>query len=160
MSAVQASAEQGDRPAGTSLAFRAALEADAPLARTSATPAAAFLAARRMYLKGQRIDMLALAAELGVSRATLYRWTGPRERLLADILWSLSDEVFEQAKTDHPQHAGVERLLAIYQQHVGVLVEAAPQLSSPGDARGTAHPHHTGGWRASPDGRQARRAVS
>jgi AcrR family transcriptional regulator len=126
MSAVRASAEPDDRQAHASLAFRAAREANAELTRTSATPAAAFLAARRMYLKGQRIDMLALAAELGVSRATLYRWTGPRERLLADILWSLSDEVFEQAKADHLEHTGVERLLAIFRQHVGVLVEAQP----------------------------------
>lgn len=125
MSAVRASADRDDQ-AGASLAFRAAREANAQLTRTSATPAAAFLAARRMYLKGKRIDMLALAAELGVSRATLYRWTGHRERLLADVLWSLSDEVFEQAKADHPQHTGVERLLAVYRQHVGLLVEAQP----------------------------------
>ena len=121
-----ASAERDDRSAPASLAFRAAREADAQLTRSSATPAAAFLAARRMYLKGQRVDMLALAAELGVSRATLYRWTGHRERLLADILWSLSDEVFEQAKADHLEHTGAERLLAIFRQHVGVLVEAQP----------------------------------
>src|SRR5258708_27222034 len=30
--------------------------------------------------------MVALAEELGISRATLYRWTGDRDRLLADIL--------------------------------------------------------------------------
>src|SRR5437016_13844445 len=96
-----------DRPSiGESPAFRAAREANTELTRTNATPAAAFIAARRMYLKGQRVDMLALAAQLGVSRATVYRWTGHRERLLADILWSLSDEVFEQAKADHPEHTG------------------------------------------------------
>ena len=32
--------------------------------------------------------MVALAAELDVSRATLYRWTGDRERLLADAVWA------------------------------------------------------------------------
>jgi AcrR family transcriptional regulator len=126
VSAARGSAERDDRSAQASLAFRAACEANAALARSSATPAAAFMAARRMYLKGQRVDMLALAAELGVSRTTLYRWTGHRERLLADILWSLSDEVFEHAKADHLEHTGVERLLAIFRQHVGVLVEAQP----------------------------------
>ena len=126
MSAVRASVEPDDQTMHASLAFRAACETKAELTRTSATPAAAFLAARRMYLKGQRVDMLALAAELGVSRATVYRWTGHRERLLADILWSLSDEVFEQAKTDHPEHTGTKRLLAIFRQHVGVLVGAQP----------------------------------
>src|SRR5205823_5153428 len=109
-----------------SLALREARDANAGLTRTRPTPAAAFHAARRMYLKGRRVDMQALAAELEISRATLYRWTGHREQLLADILWSLSDEVFERAKADNPEHTGVQRLLAIFRQHVGVLVAAEP----------------------------------
>jgi AcrR family transcriptional regulator len=128
MTAARATAERDDQAPHASLAFRAARNASAELTRTSATPAAAFLAARRMYLKGQRVDMLALAAELGVSRATLYRWTGHRERLLADILWSLSDEVFEQAKADHREHTGAERLLAIFPQHLGVREETRAAL--------------------------------
>src|SRR5919108_6342721 len=125
MSAVARPIELDGPPATESPAFRAARENAEPT-RTNATPAAAFIAARRMFLKGQRVDMLALATELGVSRATVYRWTGHRERLLADVVWSLSDEVFEQAKADHPEHTGVERLLEIFRQHVGVLVQAQP----------------------------------
>jgi AcrR family transcriptional regulator len=109
-----------------SLALRAARSPDAELSRTRATPAAAFRAARRMYLEGRRLDMQALAAELEVSRATLYRWTGHRDQLLSDVLWSLSDDIFEQAKADHPDHTGAERLLAIFRQHVGALVGARP----------------------------------
>src|SRR5436305_14956005 len=109
-----------------SLALRQARDANAGLTRTRPTPAAAFHAARRMYLKGRRVDMQALAAELEVSRTTLYRWTGQREQLLSDVLWSLSDDIFEQAKADHPEHTGPERLLAIFRQHVGALVEARP----------------------------------
>ena len=109
-----------------SLALNAARQPDAELTSTNPTPAAAFRAARRMYLRGQRVDMQALAAGLGISRTTLYRWTGQREQLLADILWSLSDEVFERAKADHPEHAGVERMVAIFRQHVGVLAAAEP----------------------------------
>jgi AcrR family transcriptional regulator len=52
------------------------------------TPAAAFTRARELFQAGTRIDMLALAADLGVARATLYRWTGDRERLLSDVLWA------------------------------------------------------------------------
>jgi AcrR family transcriptional regulator len=123
----EASVATLDRPtARGSLALRAAREADVQLTRTRVTPAAAFRAARRMYLRGERVDMQALAAELDVSRATLYRWTGPREQLLADVVWSLSDDVFEAAKADHPEHRGSERLLAIFRQHVGVLVRAEP----------------------------------
>jgi AcrR family transcriptional regulator len=79
-----------------------------------------------MYLRGQRLDMQALAAELDVSRATLYRWTGDREQLLSDVLWSLSNEIFERAKADHPRHTGAKRLLAIFRQHVEALVQARP----------------------------------
>jgi hypothetical protein len=111
---------------GESLALRAVRDPEVELTHTRATPAGAFLAARRMYLQGERVDMHALAAQLAISRATLYRWTGHREQLLADILWSLSDEVFERAKADHPEHTGVQRLLAIFRQHVGVLMAAKP----------------------------------
>jgi AcrR family transcriptional regulator len=109
-----------------SLALADARAPHPELSRTNPTPAAAFAAARRMYLRGQRVDMQALAAELGISRTTLYRWAGQREQLLSDILWSLSDDIFEQAKRDHAKHTGVERLLAIFRQHVGALVEAEP----------------------------------
>jgi AcrR family transcriptional regulator len=113
-------------PANGSLALRASRRGDVEPTRTHATPAGAFLAARRMYLQGQRLDMGALAKQLGISRATLYRWTGHRGQLLADVLWSLSDDIFEQAKADHPEHLGVERLLPIFRQHVGALIAAEP----------------------------------
>lgn len=109
-----------------SMALLAARDPGAEFTRTRSTPAAAFRAARRTYLQCRRLDMQALAAELDVSRATLYRWTGSREQLLADVLWSLSDDIFERAKADHPEHTGPERLLAIFRQHVGELVTARP----------------------------------
>lgn len=51
----------------------------------------AFKRARRDFKEGRRVDMRALAAELGVNRVTLYRWVGSREQLLAEILWSLTE---------------------------------------------------------------------
>jgi AcrR family transcriptional regulator len=47
--------------------------------------------ARRRFLAAQRIDMTALAAELGVNRVTLYRWVGSRDALLVDVVWSLAE---------------------------------------------------------------------
>jgi AcrR family transcriptional regulator len=93
--------------------------------RLSAGPAVAFRAARRRYLACERIDMRALAAEVGVSRATLYRWTGHREQLISDVVFSLSDDVFEQARRDTAGMRGAERLLAVFRHHVGVLVRSA-----------------------------------
>jgi AcrR family transcriptional regulator len=107
-------------------AFRAARERGAKLTRTQATPAGAFRAARRMFLRGERLDMRALAARLSISRATLYRWCGDRERLLSDVLWSLSHQLFEQAKADHSRKRGADRVLAVFRQHTGGIIGAAP----------------------------------
>ncbi len=109
-----------------SAAYRASLQADARTARSGATPAAAFYAARRQYLAGRRIDMQALANELGISRATLYRWTGHREQLISDVAFSLSDAVFEQAKRDTAHLSGPPRLLAVFRQHIEAVVDARP----------------------------------
>lgn len=51
----------------------------------------AFRLARRTFLAGARVDMQALARALNVDRATVYRWVGSREQLLAEVLWSLID---------------------------------------------------------------------
>jgi tetracycline repressor-like protein len=108
-----------------SAAFRAAQRESAGEARPATGPAAAFRAARRRYLAGERIDMRALAAELAVSRATLYRWTGHREQLISDVAFSLSDDIFEQAKRETAHLAGADRLLAVFRRHVDALVGSA-----------------------------------
>jgi AcrR family transcriptional regulator len=47
--------------------------------------------------------MLALAGELGIARATLYRWTGDREQLLSDILWTNVHALFEHVLRTVPE---------------------------------------------------------
>jgi AcrR family transcriptional regulator len=54
--------------------------------------------ALRTYLQGRRLDMRGMAAELGVNRATLYRWVGSRDELLVDVLWVLSDHSLQVAR--------------------------------------------------------------
>ncbi|WP_433502349.1 QsdR family transcriptional regulator [Pseudonocardia halophobica] len=68
------------------------------LAGYAARPGAldAFLLARRRFQAGERIDMQALAAELGVNRATLYRWVGSRELLLCEVVWSLTERTLRR----------------------------------------------------------------
>jgi AcrR family transcriptional regulator len=70
--------------------------------------------------------MRALADELGVSRQTLNRWTGPREQLLADLLFALSDAIFERAMRETAGLAGAERLLAVFRRHVAAIVASRP----------------------------------
>jgi AcrR family transcriptional regulator len=57
----------------------------------------AFRVARRWFMAGRRIEMRELAAELGVNRATLFRWVGGRDDLLGEILWSLAEPTLAAA---------------------------------------------------------------
>jgi AcrR family transcriptional regulator len=57
----------------------------------------AFRVTRRWFLAGRRIEMQELAAELGVNRATLFRWVGGRDDLLGEILWSLAEPALAAA---------------------------------------------------------------
>ena len=61
----------------------------------------AFRLARRTFLAGARVDMQALARTLNVDRATVYRWVGSREQLLAEILWSLIDPTIANLRKTH-----------------------------------------------------------
>ena len=48
-------------------------------------------------MAGRRIEMRELAAELGVNRATLFRWVGSRDELLGEVLWSLAEPTLTAA---------------------------------------------------------------
>jgi AcrR family transcriptional regulator len=54
--------------------------------------------AQRMFQAGQRVDMQSLARKLGVDRATLYRWVGSREQLLAEVLWNLMAKTVQRLR--------------------------------------------------------------
>jgi AcrR family transcriptional regulator len=57
-----------------------------PGRQPAATPDEVLAAALQRFLSGQRLEVLALAEELGVARATLYRWFGSRERLVGRVV--------------------------------------------------------------------------
>jgi AcrR family transcriptional regulator len=52
---------------------------------------------RRTFLASERLDMSTLAEEVGVNRVTLYRWIGSRDRLLVEVLWSLTERTLAAA---------------------------------------------------------------
>jgi AcrR family transcriptional regulator len=62
------------------------------------TPLDALHAARETWLAGERLEMGELAARLGTSRATLYRWVGSKERLLGEVVWSAAQAAFDDAR--------------------------------------------------------------
>jgi AcrR family transcriptional regulator len=51
------------------------------------TADSALAAARGLFDAGQRVEMGRLAGDLGVNRATLYRWIGSRDALLGALVW-------------------------------------------------------------------------
>ena len=61
------------------------------------SPEAALRAARRAFMRCERVDMGALSAELGVDRTTLFRWLGNRDAALGKVLWSLAEPTFKAA---------------------------------------------------------------
>ncbi|HEX3509636.1 MAG TPA: QsdR family transcriptional regulator [Solirubrobacteraceae bacterium] len=56
------------------------------------TREAAMALARRRFLEGERVDVQALAKDLGLARATMHRWFGTRELLLGEVLAELAEE--------------------------------------------------------------------
>jgi AcrR family transcriptional regulator len=83
----------------------------------------AFRTARHRFIAGERIDMSALAAELGVDRTSLFRWVGNRDALLGEILWSLAVPTFDAA--DAATHAqGADRVEGALSRFVHDLITA------------------------------------
>ena len=74
--------------------------------------AAVIDAARTLFVAGERVEMNDLAARFGVSRATLFRWTGGKDAILAEVLWSLAEPVLDAAIRTAPGHGG-ERIAHI-----------------------------------------------
>ena len=58
-------------------------------------------AATGCYLRGEPLDMSALATQLGIGRATLYRWVGNREELLARVIAETSERTFRTVVKDY-----------------------------------------------------------
>jgi AcrR family transcriptional regulator len=66
--------------------------------------------ARGQLVAGQRVDVRAIAAELGLGRATIYRWFGSRDGLLGELLVTEFQAMLGAAETyDH--RAGGNRVL-------------------------------------------------
>ncbi len=58
----------------------------------AATREAALALARERFLAGERIDVQAIARQLGLARATMHRWFRTRELLVGELLAQLGEE--------------------------------------------------------------------
>jgi AcrR family transcriptional regulator len=85
-------------------------------------------AAQRRYRRSERIDVVALSAELGLGRVTIYRWFGSREGLIAEVLAAEAVEVFATAGRT-ATGSGAARLLSAF-DHVNRTFAGSPALRS------------------------------
>jgi AcrR family transcriptional regulator len=80
--------------------------------------------ARRQFLAGERLDMSALAEELGVNRVTLYRWFGSRDQLLVEVVWSLARQALEAADAEVGER-GASRVVAVVTRFLEAVIDSA-----------------------------------
>jgi AcrR family transcriptional regulator len=80
-------------------------------------------AALRRYLRGGRIDVRAIAGELGLGRTTVYRWFGSREGLIGEVLIRAVEPLFDEAHAA-ARGRGAARLLDAFGRVNRGLAEA------------------------------------
>jgi AcrR family transcriptional regulator len=112
--------------APTSRAFADIRREEAGEPSAKVTPADAFRAAERAFIRSERIDMLKLAAELGISKATLYRWTGSREHLLSEVLTHFGEGALEIGREVSEGFTGEDRIVAFTRGFVESIVTFGP----------------------------------
>jgi AcrR family transcriptional regulator len=83
-------------------------------------------AATARYLRGQRIDVLSIASELGLGRTTIYRWFGTREELIGEVLPRVTKPLLDRARAE-ARGRGADKLVDTFDRFNRSLV-AAPAL--------------------------------
>jgi AcrR family transcriptional regulator len=94
-------------------------------ARPRPTPLDALRLAQRRWLAGERLEMGALARELGISRATLYSWVGSRERLIGEVLWSFAEAGVRQAR-EAATGSGPDYVVDVFERFVHLNASFEP----------------------------------
>ncbi len=79
--------------------------------------------AMHRYLHGERIDVQAIAADLGLGRATIYRWVGTREELIGVVLARAAEPLLAEARAGARGRGG-EALLDTFDRFNRSLAEA------------------------------------
>jgi AcrR family transcriptional regulator len=94
-------ADRRSRPASFELSVATRADSVRPRGRPAAASREQVLdAAMHRYLRGQRVDVQSIAAELGVARPTIYRWFGSREGLLGEVLVRAAEPFLERARAE------------------------------------------------------------
>ena len=86
---------------------------------------AVLAAVTRRYLNGERVDMSDVAHELGIGRATLYRWAGNHDDVLAEVLADQTEWLFRHTLVDDGTR-GAERVLGVVEGFMRAVLESVP----------------------------------
>jgi AcrR family transcriptional regulator len=116
---VSTRAPERERVPGPATKLQGALAEGADAGRPG--PLEAFKLARRKWQAAERIDMTALARELGVNRVTLYRWVGSREQLLVEVIWSLAERTLENLDA-RTRATGAERVVKVASGFIDAVI--------------------------------------
>src|SRR5947209_18978143 len=81
-------------------------------------------ATAQRFLAGQRIDVQAICAELGLSRATVHRWCGSRDAVIGEVMVRLVTALFRRIAREGKGRGG-KRLVAVFERQLRVLTEDA-----------------------------------
>ncbi len=100
--------------------------ADGTRLGTALTRRAALDAATQAYLRGESVDMSALAARLGIGRSTLYRLVGNRDDLLAVVLAEATERTFRRAAAGATAEGGVDLVLDVINRFMHAVIDAEP----------------------------------
>ena len=96
-----------------------------PGPEAAASRADVLAAVRRRYLAGERVDVRAVAAEVGLARATIYRWFGSREELLGEVIARESEDYFRRVRS-RVKGRGAAALLETFDQINRGIVRSVP----------------------------------
>jgi AcrR family transcriptional regulator len=82
-------------------------------------------AARAQFMAGDRVDLTIVARDLGLGRATIYRWFGSRERLVAEVIADESEALISRHRRE-VRRRGPQGLLEVFDRINRSLARSLP----------------------------------
>src|SRR5437867_10688852 len=81
--------------------------------------------ARKHFLRGERLEIQSLAEELGVSRATAYRWAGNADLLAGRVIADISGATFHRCVRE-ARGRGWDRLIDVNARGLRYIASSKP----------------------------------
>ena len=82
-------------------------------------------AARAQFMAGERVDLTIVARDLGLGRATIYRWFGSRERLISEVIADESEALIARHRREVRRRGG-RGLLEVFDRINRSLARSMP----------------------------------